>query len=371
MSKIQVKLKAVVDNSYQIALGSGLDLVKSIPPANRYIIISDSNVARLYGCKLLSGLKKKARADLLTFKAGEKSKSRSVKARLEDKMLGLKCGRDTMVIALGGGVTGDLAGFVSATYMRGVPYTQIPTTLLAMVDSSVGGKTAIDTEAGKNLIGAFYQPKKVLLDADFLKTLPLDHLINGLIEAIKMFLTHDSAMFEYVQENLDKILKKDKAALLKIIKRAAQIKARVVEKDEKEAGARAVLNLGHSVGHALEKLSQYKLAHGQAVGAGLAVEAKLAQNLGFLTAQDFKKIESIMARLKIDKKMIGQMVKKFGATKILQAMKSDKKNRYSKNQAEYRLVMLETIGQAAALGGEYSLAAPKDKITQALNYFKN
>lgn len=341
MNKLRINLKSNQDNSYDVIIGRGLALAKLLPKAARYMVITDSKVKKFYAGRLARSLK----AELLFFSAGEKSKNRISKAKLEDQMTKLGCGRDTTIIALGGGVVGDLAGFVAATYMRGIPYVQIPTTLLAMVDSSVGGKTAIDTLQGKNLIGAFWQPKKVIIDLDYLDTLPQEHLINGLIEAIKIFLTHDQQMFGYVEKNLAKILKKDKAVLQKIVERAIKIKAGVVERDEREKNERMVLNFGHTIGHAIEKLSGYKLLHGQSVALGILVEAKMARVLNVLAEDCYKRIEQLIKRLEIN----DGILKRYKVDSILEMLKIDKKS----ERGEARFVMLKDIGQVEVKNGSY------------------
>lgn len=355
MRKINVKLNFRRDNSYDIIIGSGLDLEELLPRANSYVVVTDSRVKKLYA----SELAEKMKAKLLSFSAGEKNKNRQTKAELEDKMLRLGCGRDTMLIALGGGVVGDLAGFVASTYMRGMPYVQIPTTLLAMVDSSVGGKTAVDTPLGKNLIGAFWQPKKVVIDIDFLNTLSQEHLINGLIEAIKVFLTHDKQMFGYVEKNLAKILEKDKVVLRKIVERAIRIKAGVVERDEKEKNERMVLNFGHTIGHAVEWLSDYKLLHGQAVGLGILLETSLAQTLGLLSSANYDRIRELMGRLGIDEKMM----RRYRVENILKVMLVDKKNRFGK----FRVVMLSDIGRVDIKNYEYAHEVSGQLVRHCLN----
>ncbi len=359
MPKIKVKLKRIQDNSYEVNIGSGLDIKKLLPRASRYVIISDSKVVKLYGEKMLKELKIKYQADLVFFSTGEKNKNREIKTRLEDQLIKLGCGRDTLIIALGGGVVGDLAGFVSATYMRGISYIQIPTTLLAMVDSSVGGKTAIDTPQGKNLIGAFWQPKKVVIDLDYLDTLPQEHLINGLIEAIKMFLTHDRQMFDYVEKNLAKILEKDKTVLQKIIDRAVKIKIAVVERDETEKNERVVLNFGHTIGHAIESISGYKLLHGYAVALGMLVEARMSKEVGVLSANSYERIKDLLSRLDINTKM----VKRYNIKNIVRVLLVDKKNLHGKN----RFVLLKDLGKTYIKNKEYVHQVNNKLVEQCLN----
>lgn len=306
------------------------------------VIITDNSVKKYYAHMLLHALDKlKIKTLLLSFPAGEKSKNNKTKQYLEEKMLHHGCDRNTLILALGGGVVGDLAGFTAATYMRGISYIQIPTTLLAMVDSSVGGKTAIDTAYGKNLIGAFWQPKAVVADLHCLKTLPRKQLINGLIEAIKIFITNDAKSFYYVQRNLSKVLNKDETILKNIIKKAVKLKAEIVAKDEQEkSGERMICNFGHTIAHAIEMLSDYKILHGFAVGLGILVEAKISQLQGLLNEEQYNTIQTLLAQLGIT---IDQL-KKFDIRKLLQATLLDKKSK--SGRAQY--VLIEQIGKVYA-----------------------
>lgn len=288
MDIVRVGLREEIDNSYDILIDEGLvdNLVQELrqkPIANAYAIITDSNIAKTYGKNLLNGLKNKnINAHLISFPAGEKSKTRKTKEKLEDEMIKRALGRDTCIIALGGGVVGDVAGFVAATYMRGIPYIQVPTTLLAMVDSSIGGKVAVDTGHAKNVIGAFYQPKKVIIDLNFLKTLQKNELSNGLAEMIKHALIKDKDFFHFLEKNIGKILKLDPDVLKTAVKRSCEIKASVVMQDEKEKGIRRILNYGHTIGHAIESALSYKISHGNAITIGMSYAAKLSAKLGFL-----------------------------------------------------------------------------------------
>ena len=327
-----------------------------LPQVSRYIIITDDNTKKLFGDKILKSLPK---AELLSFKPGENSKSRETKAQIEDQMLDLECKRDTMILALGGGVVGDLAGFVAATFMRGIPYVQIPTTLLAMVDSPVGGKTAVDTRHGKNLIGAFWPPSKVLIDVAFLKTLPDKHLIGGLIEAVKMFMTSDAESLKFARENLDKILARDPAILKETISRAVQNKANVVARDERESNERAVLNFGHTVGHAMELLSDYKLTHGHAVALGILVEAKLAHISNHLSEEDFQTIVEIIKSLNFDPKEI----EGFAEGELIDAMEMDKKSRGH----IIKYVILNGIGSVLQKDGQFAHVLDTSLLNQALH----
>ncbi|MBI3982357.1 MAG: 3-dehydroquinate synthase [Gemmatimonadetes bacterium] len=271
--------------SYDILIGPGLlaelpDVLAARCPAARYAIVSDSAVAPLHGERLLGRLKERAEAFLVSFPAGEWNKTRDTWSALTDKLLAGGLGRDGAVIALGGGVVGDLAGFVAATYLRGIPYVQAPTSLLAMIDSSIGGKTGVDTPHGKNLVGAFHQPRAVVADVDTLATLPPLHIASGVAEALKHGAIADADYFAATAAASGAIMLRDRAALLDLVRRSVEIKAAVVAVDERERGARARLNFGHTVAHALESVSGYELIHGEAVAIGMVAEADLGERLG-------------------------------------------------------------------------------------------
>ncbi len=328
MESVRVNLKGEVDNSYDILIDKGL--IKNLaaelinrPLGNAYVIITDSNVGRIYGKKLLLDLQNKnLHSHLITFPSGEKNKSRKTKEKIENEMLKLALGRDTCIIALGGGVVGDIAGFVAATYMRGIPYIQVPTTLLAMVDSSIGGKVGIDTSHAKNAIGAFYQPKKVIIDLNFLKTLPKEELANGLAEIIKHALTKDKDFFHFLEKNIDKILSYDLEALKHAIKRSCEIKASIVAEDEKEKGLRKILNYGHTIGHAIESALNYKISHGNAIAVGMSYAAKLSAKLGFLHEGSVIRQNNLLGHIGLPHRLSHHKLK---PKKILEYVQYDKK----------------------------------------------
>jgi 3-dehydroquinate synthase len=250
-------------------------------PAHRYAIISDETVAGMYGHRAVASFA--GAVELFTVRPGEQYKTRESWARLTDELMARGFGRDTTIIALGGGVVGDLAGFVAATYMRGVPVVQVPTTLLAMIDASIGGKTGVDTPAGKNLVGAFHQPAAVIIDPTVLASLPPRQLRAGLAEAIKHGVIADAAYFERTVDTIPALLAPDGAggaAMMALIDGSVAIKRDVVARDEREAGVRRILNFGHTLGHAAEALSGYALLHGEAVSIGMAMESRLAERLG-------------------------------------------------------------------------------------------
>lgn len=328
--------------SYDILLGSGLlgklgERLSQIVEPSRIVLITHPSLFKIYGDKVLSGFKDQGwTADLIEVEEGETSKTLGQAEKIFDRLLDLKCDRKSVLIALGGGVIGDLVGFVAATFQRGVPFVQVPTTLLSQVDSSVGGKTAVNHPKGKNMIGAFYQPCLVLADLDTLQTLPQKEFRAGLAEIIKYGVISDSSLFEYLEKNVEKILQLDKKCLEYIIKTSCSIKAEVVEKDELENHYRMILNFGHTLGHAIEALTHYsKFIHGEAVAIGMVYAAKLSQKLG-------KCQEGIPRRL-------DRLVRKFGlpadlpdlhSKAIIESLYHDKKTMNHK----IKFILVKEIG---------------------------
>lgn len=354
----------------QIGSGGEKSAVGKVKTQARFVIITDTFVKKILGVQLLKTLKKAGlQADLITFPAGEKNKTEATHQNLTHQMLAKKCGRDTMILALGGGVVGDTAGYVAATCMRGIPYVQIPTSFLAMVDSSVGGKVGVDTPYGKNLVGAFWHPEAVIADIDCLKNLPREHLVNGLMESVKIFLTYDKKFFEFTAKNWEKILQtrgapsQDATPLLeKIISRSIELKIRVVLRDEHEANERMVLNWGHTIGHAIEHLSRFRLLHGYSVALGILVESKISQLMGILSEKDFTVIRRSMKQFGIKEKDL----QKFKIDDIVKLTGIDKKARNGK----VKYVLLEKIGKAKKdkkrmFGHEVN----EKTVTTALKYF--
>jgi 3-dehydroquinate synthase len=294
------------DNSYPLVVGTGLlnsvgELLIPHIKSNKVLIVSDAYVKTRYMPIVLKSLKN-AGLDVRTIEVpvGEESKSLVQFSRIQDSLVEHQLDRGSMLIALGGGVIGDLAGFAAAVYMRGIPYVQIPTTLQAQVDASVGGKTAINHPKGKNLIGAFHQPKLVVIDVDTLKTLPQRDIRAGLIEVIKMGVIRDEPLFERVEENLEALLNLDDTTLIEIISQACVNKAEIVAKDEKESGLRMVLNYGHTFGHALEAMTHYnRYRHGEAVSIGMHCAAQLATNLRMFSETDFQRQRALLKRAKL------------------------------------------------------------------------
>ena len=337
------------------------DWLASYTITKKIVIITDKIVCKLYAKQFAASLEK---ADydvlLLDFAPGEEAKSFANFEYLLNEILINKCDRHTLCLAFGGGVVGDLTGFVASVFMRGIRYIQIPTTLLSMIDSSVGGKTAINSVHGKNLIGAFYQPGAVVMDISLLKSLPKEQLINGLIEAIKIFLTSDGEYFKYIQNNLDQILACDKTTLTKVIKRAVELKADVVAQDEREENLRMILNFGHSVGHAVEKVSKYNIMHGYAVALGILIEAKISFLLGILSHNNYQLIENIMQRLNINTKML----EPFATKDIITAMHGDKKNK----AGDIYMILLADIGKIKLSDSDrVATIVSEDIISKALS----
>jgi 3-dehydroquinate synthase len=289
--------------------------------SRRVVLIADEQVYHLLESHRVGSLN--WTGDVLTFPAGEQSKTRESWARLTDAMVQRRYGRDSGIVALGGGVTGDLAGFVAATYMRGVPHLQVPTTLLAMVDASVGGKTAVNTPAGKNLVGAFFPPVAVVADPVVLRTLPDSAFRGGLAEAVKHGLIADREYFEWMETQVDRLLARDVSILTHLVRRSVEIKAEVVSADEREAGRRAILNAGHTVAHGLEQLSGYSLPHGDAVALGLIAECALAEQLGIAAQGLCRRVTTLLGRLGLPTRSPEPL----NGPGLIGAMLGDKKNR--------------------------------------------
>ena len=298
---LQERSRLVDAGSYRVVIGAGLRHefarhVASAAPAHRYAVITDSNIAPHYADAFVASLASLGATTLHVVPAGESNKTREEWGRLTDELLDAGCGRDTTVVALGGGVVGDLAGFVAATFMRGVPVVQCPTSLLAMIDASIGGKTGVDTVAGKNLVGAFHPPAIVLADVETLHTLPEAQRRAGLAEAIKHGVVADAGYFERISTRLPALLAGEPAATLDCVTRSVEIKSEVVTSDTHERGRRKILNFGHTLGHAVEQVSGYALLHGEAVAIGMVLEARLAERMGIAEPGTSEVIERVVTR---------------------------------------------------------------------------
>ena len=301
MKTIRVNLSA---NSYNIYIdkclleGIGNILVKEKSPC-KTLLITDKNIEKVYGnivSESLLGNKFDVR--LVSLKPGEEQKTLETALTLYDACFDHKLDRNSLIVALGGGVVGDISGFVAATFMRSIPFIQVPTSLLAQVDSSIGGKVAVNHPKGKNMIGSFYQPKAVFIDTETLSTLPATELVAGLVEVIKYGVIKDAELFEFVEKSLYDILQLNPNALLKIIATSCQIKANVVEEDEKEKHLRAILNYGHTIGHAIETVTNYKkYRHGEAVAIGMLYASRIAIDMGLADNTVFERQLSLIKRL--------------------------------------------------------------------------
>jgi 3-dehydroquinate synthase len=315
-------------------------LVLEACPAHRYAVVSDTRVADLYGERLLAALSKAGgSAVLFKFAAGEWNKTRETWGELTDGMLRAAFGRDSAVVALGGGVVGDVAGFVAATYMRGLPVVQIPTTLLAMLDSSVGGKTGVDTSVGKNLVGTFHQPSLVIIDPALLTTLPDPQLFSGLAEAFKHGLILDAGYFERLAGGLDEVARRESQTLAEVIARSVEIKAEVVERDEREEGYRRILNFGHTIAHAQEAISGYGWLHGEAVAAGMVLEAAIGEALGVTEAGTAERIKEVMMMARLPVELDADVEPE----RFFKALAVDKK----REGGRARYTLLEGVGRVA------------------------
>jgi 3-dehydroquinate synthase len=333
----------LANRSYPIHIGRNLiadaDLILPHLKRKHVAIVTNTTVAPLYLDKLSQTLEAAGVSVIpIILPDGEAYKNTETLNKIYDALLQNRCERSTTLIALGGGVIGDLTGYAAATYLRGVPFIQIPTTLLSQVDSSVGGKTGINHPLGKNMIGAFYQPQVVLADIDTLKTLPLRELAAGMAEVIKYGLIRDVEFFNWLEAHIEQLMALEESAISEAIYRSCQNKADVVARDEHETGERALLNLGHTFGHAIENAMGYGVwLHGEAVAAGTMMAADLSQRMGWLSAADVARIYALLtkARLPLD-------APKLGADKYLELMQMDKKVADGK----IRLVLQQGIGQS-------------------------
>lgn len=339
MKEVRVRLGP---NAYSIHIGPGLleqagEWLREAGFQGKLVVITDLTVRGLHSQAIEEGLAKAGFEVLvLELPPGEEQKSLESAGRLYQELTDFYAERNTPVVALGGGVIGDLTGFVAATYLRGVPLVQAPTTLLAQVDSSIGGKVAVNHGRLKNKIGAFYQPKLVISDISTLKTLPAGELSDGLAEVIKYGVIRDKELFAYIEKNLDRIKSFDDEALETIVFASARIKAEVVEKDERDFNLRQILNYGHTLGHALETVSSYKVRHGEAVAIGMVAAARISNMKGFLDSIEVQRIRELIARAGLPVKNPGYRIEK-----LVEAMRHDKKV----SQGRIRFVLPRAIGE--------------------------
>jgi len=342
MKKVKVHLDKKQSRSYEICIGYDIFdriavMIANSRIAARYVIVTDDCVGTLYGATLLAHLTKMgARSDLIVFPAGERSKNVQSVLDIAGKLLDLGVDRKSALIALGGGVAGDLAGFIASIYMRGIPCIQVPTTLMAQVDSSIGGKTAIDLPQGKNLLGTFCQPAGVFIDVKCLDTLPDTEYQNGLAEVVKYGIIDSEDLFRQLESGVEMIRLRNRPFLETIIQRACTIKKGIVEMDEREQGLRRILNFGHTLGHALEAASEYGISHGSAVAVGMVAAARISQKLYGLPAGDRERIEGLIASLSL----ACRIPQALATEDILSGLQRDKK----KDGDTIHFVLLKKIG---------------------------
>ncbi len=364
--ELRVELKKVVDDSYDIEIGHALtdkcvsDIENGLfGKVRRIAVVTDSNVLPLYAEPICRKLADKGfDARIFTIPAGEKSKTRGMKEFVEDSMLEAGFRRDCAVLAVGGGVVTDLAGFVAGTYGRGVPFANFATTLLSAADASVGGKTAVDTPLATNLIGLFNQPQKVWLDIDTWKTLPRRELASGLSETIKHGCLGDRELFEYLEANIEKVFDCDTAVCEYIAEHNCRVKYAVVMKDERESGLREVLNLGHTVGRAIETLSEYRLLHGEAVGIGMAAQVRLGNKLGFISDEDMQRVIKLYERAELPVTIPDYIDR----AALVKKLYTDKKVR----NGRLRFVFERGIGEVVHDGDKYGMEIAEEQIAAIL-----
>jgi 3-dehydroquinate synthase len=347
--------------SYAIKIGGGLltrlgNECARLKLGTRCAIVTDTNAGRNFAKTVYDSLAKTGfEPSLITVPSGETAKSLRTVQSCYDQLAAHRLERKSFVIALGGGVVGDLAGFVAATYLRGIPFVQVPTTLLAQVDSSVGGKTGVNLPAGKNLVGAFYQPRLVLCDLDTLKTLPEREFRAGLAEVIKYGIIRDAKLFAQLERDLPKILQRDSKILALVIARCCEIKAEVVSKDETESGLRSILNFGHTLGHAIENSLGYgKFLHGEAISIGQVAAAKLSQTILRLSQRDIERIENLFLRAGLPTQINLNSAQR---KKLFDAMRLDKKV----SGGEVKFILARKIGRV-----EFGQKVPAELIEAVL-----
>ncbi|NPV00149.1 MAG: 3-dehydroquinate synthase [Brevinematales bacterium] len=365
---VPVSLNRSIDDSYEISIGTGIfkdkvrNTLSQLKPS-RIAVVTDTHLFKIY--RDLLNVTFGADARIIVYPAGESKKNIRTITGMFAEMQDAGLDRKACVFAFGGGVTGDMAGFLAGIYLRGVRFVQIPTSLLAMVDSSTGGKTGVDTPGGKNLMGVFHQPKAVIIDTDFLKTLPRRDLINGMAEVIKHGIIADSKYFDFIAKKLSKIKKLDGDTLIEMINGSCRIKSSVVSADEKEAGLRQTLNFGHTVGHAVEAASDYRIPHGYAVAIGMAAEAYLSLQRGILSEKEFERIGRVLKAYGLLK--YAALLDKMDMDKIIQASTRDKKNEASNT----RFVIIPEIGKVRDENGRYSFDMKESELIDALEKVKH
>ncbi len=364
-TKIQVSLKQELDSSYTISIGESISceiasFVSQVNPSS-LAIITDSNLVSSAESLANEFEKEEINTSLISFPAGESSKTLATLESVLEQMLSHKLDRKSCVVAFGGGVTGDLAGFAASVFMRGISVVQVPTSLLAMVDSSVGGKTGVDFKQGKNLAGSFLQPKAVFADVSYLKTLPYSEIKNGLAESVKHAVMFDSSLFSMIRNNSSQFNLFDANIFSELVEKNCIIKSALVEKDEFENSNRVLLNYGHTVGHAIESLTGYsKVSHGEAVAIGMAVEGRIAVEKGFFSEADLNLQNSLLKSLDFSLKL-----PKISRTSLVESMKSDKKS----TGGNIKIVFPEKIGKYSPESLSNSSIVSEKEILSALQVF--
>jgi 3-dehydroquinate synthase len=344
MERIKVHLEKSRTDSYEILIGRGImdhlgPALKAGNRADRCVIIADSGVNPLYGEMVREKLGESSLpVHIIEIPAGESSKSLDTVLDVVRRLIALNVSRKSLLVALGGGVVGDVTGFVASIYMRSVPYVQVPTTLLAQVDSSVGGKTGVDLPEGKNLLGTFYQPRAVFIELSFLDTLPEGDFKSGLAEIIKYGIIGDREMFGLLEQEKDAIEKRQPALIQTVVERSCKIKAEIVELDEREGGLRRILNFGHTLGHAFEAASDYELSHGQAVAVGMVAAAKISHKLGHLDEGNCMSIVNVIRQYNLPTRIPATPA--FGGQNVLSFVATDKKA----VAGQPRFVLVKKIG---------------------------
>lgn len=359
MDSLKINLKREIDESYDIVFGRNLFLQIAKELQGRCAIITDSHIKSLYGDALKTALEAEGvYAQLFVFEAGEKSKNIDTCMDIIRQMSSMKFGRDTVVVALGGGVVGDTAGFIASIFNRGVPYIQIPTTIVAQADSAIGGKTGVNTAHGKNLVGVIKQPIKVYVDIAILESLPDKELRNGLAETIKHGVIGDAGFFRYLEEHADRLLQKDPDALLYIAQQNARIKGQVVMKDPHEKGLRRIVNYGHTIGHALEKLSNYTLAHGDAISIGMMVAGRIAIALGYFSEEELERQKMLLQKMGLPV----VLQEEFSDEAIIEATATDKKAK----DGRARYVLPVSIGEIHSFDGDFATYVDNEIVIKAI-----
>ena len=368
MRKVRVKLKSRLDESYNILIGSGAadqlpGLIASTGQSGIIGLVIDENVAYYHGERIESLLNSTGRSWVKYIQpSGEEHKTRAAKERIEDFFFESGLGRSALIVAAGGGVTGDMAGFTAATFMRGIPVIQLPTTLLSQVDSSVGGKTGLDTPAGKNMVGAFHQPAGVIADPLFLKTLKEDEFLSGFGEILKHALLFDPSLYNLLLDKRDALLQRNPELLADVVATNCRLKAEVVRRDAKESEYRKTLNLGHTFAHALESVTSFRVKHGVAVLHGLCAEACIGAAAGLQNPESvddaFRLVEAYLPP--------EQRWGDFDVDAVVRAMVFDKKNRDS----SIFFSLLDRTGRPLSMNGKYAFAVAEPEIRQGVAAFR-